>query len=112
MPSKPPPFRGQGNGGGSVSHPSSLIPSGFPAGDLHLALTPPLPSPFSQGRQLPNNLGARLSLTHLSTLSYHSLGGSERLSDLPKFTQPEMAVGACIALILCPVFFPLYQWTP
>lgn len=110
MPSKPPPFRGQGNGGGSVSHPSSLIPSGFPAGDLHLALTPPSSFSFLPGQAAAKQPWCQfilLSLTHLSTLSYHSLGGSERLSDLPKFTQPEMAVGACIALILCPVFFPL-----
>lgn len=114
-PPSPPPFHGQGNGGGSVSPPSSPIPSGFQAGDLHLALTlPSSRSPFSgqAAAKQPRRQFILLSLAHLSALSYHSLGGSERLSDLLKFTQPEKAVGACIGLILCPVFFPLYQWTP
>lgn len=68
----------------------------------------PTPSPLSP---LPGQAAVPLlSLTSLYTIILQP-GGSERLSDLPKVAQPGMAVGAGTALVACPVFFPLHQWT-
>ena len=95
-PPSSPPFHGQGHAGGSVSHPSSLVPSGSRTLETprHLALI--LPHPVSQGRQGrgPIRLTSGWLCTAESHPSPYSItlqpGDSERSSDLPKVTQPGM----------------------